>query len=77
MDFNSYIPFFSFKSFIILFYEKEWTQILMTKDIVEYPKYFRGDLTTSLLHQDSLESLSQSPWDPSSGTLIHFFVKSL
>ena len=58
-DSNSFIAksFYPFFEIILLFYEREWTQILVSKDVVEFPEYFRGNLLTSLSHWDSSESL--------------------
>ena len=58
-DSNLFIAksFYSLFEIILLFYEREWTRILVSKEVVEYPEYFRGNLLTSLSLWDSSESL--------------------
>ena len=49
-DSNSFIAksFYPFFEIILLFYEREWTRILVSRDVAEFPKYFQGNLLTSL-----------------------------
>ena len=59
-DSNLFIAkcFYSLFEIILLFYERELAQILVLRDVIEFPEYFRGDLVISL-----------SPWDFSKALL--------